>query len=317
MMKKSKIVSLLSFLFLLVSGELFSQIKLDSNERHRIIINYPNSLDFDYFNFEVLQGFKSESDLISGSGIFSYLSHTFPVTVHYDPQSLSGSYTMYNKEKEVFGAAFILSGIKEKKTGDSLSYYRDILRDGYWFYNDNNPGIFRGVFDKGALLSQSLYKGDTLLEGGNYKDGKPVGEWVSTGEEFFTKSYYDYDGNLIYLQTCTLSDKKLKSECYRELFEKTTKLDSLSLSIDFWYIIDYNKDGTISRKGHYINSITDEPFYMHPDWEYFPYGIHYLYENGKVIQKKYKEVPTEIKYTMEKFDKEGNSYHVKYTKKLN
>lgn len=305
---------MLVYLLIFAAEGLFSQTKPANKDCRKIILNYPPSSNFDSYHFSDLEIFTYESDLISGSQIFND-SFDILVKASYNPSSGRGIFTKYNKEGLVLSGEFILSDIKERIIGDSVICYRDIVRDGVWLdrYGYDTTKEQRYVFDKGELMSRGYYKGDTLLEGGAYKSGKRIGEWL-TLRGYLEKACYNDNGDLISNQLISQWDGRILLEYYPEFPEKTTRLDDISESVTFWYIIAYNELGTVRERGHYIY-VNDAEW--SDNWDYIPYGLHEIWENGKVTKNMYPKMPTEIKYRIEKFDENGNSYYEKYTKKLN
>lgn len=312
LLRKLKTTGILVYLLILAAQGLFSQTKPDNKDCGNIILNYPQSSNFNSYYFSDLEIFTDESDLISGSQIFND-SFDILVKASYNLSSGRGIFTKYNKEALVLSGEFILSDIKERIKGDSVICYRDIIRDGVWLDRNgyDTTKEHRYVFDKGELMSRGYYKGDTLLEEGKYKGGKRIGEWLMSGGHF-KKACYNDNGELI--SGLSHSDGKTQWEYYPELPEKTTRLEDISESVTFWYIIVYNEQGRVSERGHYIYANDAD---WSDSWDYIPYGLHEIYENGKVTKKMYPKMPTEIKYRIEKFDENGNSYYEKYTKKLN
>lgn len=282
-------------LLLSTTNELFSQIIPDTNDRHLIAIHHLVSPGPDGAGFRVLESFKSEADLVSGTRVFNELSNADLLQVSYHPLLRRGIFTRCSEGKIVSGGEFILSGLKENRQGDSLRYYRDLIKDGVWYYtHTDTTQITRYVFDRGELMSFGYYKGDTLLEGGTYKGGKRIGEWLMLGD-YLEKACYSDNGDLIYNRLISRLGGKIQRECYAELPEKTTMLEGISESVTFWYIIDYNEQGTVRERGHYIYANDAE---WSDNWYYIPYGLHEIWENGKVTKKMYPKMPTEIKYSV-------------------
>lgn len=314
-LRKLNIAALLACLLIPKAQGLFSQTKPDDNHCPKIILNYPQSLNFDSYSFRDLQIFTDEVDLISGSKTLNDRSDTLLVNANYDLPSGRGILTMYYKKSLVLSGEFMLSAIKERGKGDSITCYRDVIRDGVWLsrYRYDTTDVLRYVFDKGELMSVGYYQRDTLLEGGKYKGGKSVGEWLILGD-YLQKCYYNNEGDLIYVQVISRSDGKIKRELHRELLEKTTTLEDCWQIVDFWYIVHYDEQEKVSSRGHYIYSAIDA---SGDSWNYIPYGLHEIYENGKVTRKKYPKMPTEVKYSIEKFDADGRSYQTDYIKKIN
>lgn len=278
------------------------------------MLNYPESSHFDSYSFSHLQIFTDESDLISGSQVFNDSFDTFLVKASYNLSSGRGAFMCYNKQTLASSGEFVVSEIKERKEGDRIICYRDIIRDGVWFnrHGYDTTEVLRYVFDRGELMSWGSYRGDTLLEGGKYKGGKRIGEWLML-RDYLERACYNDDGDLIYSQLISRLDGKLQREYYPELLEKTTKLEGISESVDFWYIIDYNEQGSIRASGHYIYFSED------PDgsWYHRPYGLHKVYENGKVTRKRYPKMPAKVIYSINTFDADGNEYKTEYVKKIN
>lgn len=307
---------MLVYLLILAAEGLFSQTKPDNKDCRKIILNYPESSNFDNYSLSHLQIFTDESDLISGSHVFNYSFDTFLVKASYNLSSGRGTFMCYNKQTLTLASSgeFVVSEIKERTEGGSIICYRDVIRDGVWLnrHGYDTTEVIRYVFNKGEMMSFSYYKRDSLLEGGNYKGGKPIGEWLMLGD-YLEKACYNDNGDLIYSQLISRLDGKLQREYYPELLEKTTKLEGISESVDFWYIIDYNEQGAIRASGHYIYFLVD------PDgpWYHMPYGLHKVYENGKITRKRYPKMPTKVIYSIYTFDADGNEYKTEYVKKIN
>lgn len=97
-LRKLKTTGILVYLLILAPEGLFSQTIPDSKDCRKIILNYPESSNFDSQSFSHLQIFTNESDLISGSQVFNDSFDTFLVKASYNLSLGRGTFTCYNRQ---------------------------------------------------------------------------------------------------------------------------------------------------------------------------------------------------------------------------
>ncbi|MCW3071345.1 MAG: hypothetical protein JWO44_1235 [Bacteroidetes bacterium] len=179
---------------------------------------------------------------------------------------------------------------KSVKQDRQVYYYQKLKKDGMWTYiikykfnivqTENwQNGVKNGLY--------RLIKDDTVVFGGNYKDGMRIGEWKDDNEGgLYTVSYYDNSENAVYIKY--IENNVVIEEIFLTDICSPGKNKEVKYSFNNRFRISYYKDGKLRSKGCFTKKGNSQ--------DEIPYGVHqYWDEKGRMSVTKYDESGKEIK----------------------